>query len=71
VRIGGAALTPKPAADADATTVERLAALMRPLPPRADGYLAIVARRAYESSMLYGALRRKLRVSDTSPRLLS
>jgi hypothetical protein len=47
-------LTPKPAAvpDADATTVERLGALLRPPPPRANGYFAMVARRAYEQSMV-------------------
>ncbi len=54
MRIGGVSLTPKPAAapDADATTVERLGALLRPLPPRANGYFAAVARAAYEQSMV-------------------
>jgi hypothetical protein len=54
VRVGAVSLTPKPAAApaADATTVERLGALLRPPPPRASGYFATVARRAYERSMV-------------------
>jgi hypothetical protein len=49
VQIGGQSLTPQPPAppDPNASTTERLAALLRPLPPRADGFFAQLARDAY------------------------
>jgi hypothetical protein len=54
VRVGTTSLTPATAsiADPDATTVERLSALLRPMNPRANGYLASIARRAYEDAAI-------------------
>ena len=54
VRVGSQSLTPtaSSAPDPDATTVERLSALLRPMNPRSHGAMAAYARRAYESAAL-------------------
>jgi hypothetical protein len=50
VRVGDKNLTPRPPAlpDAESAPLQRLAALARPLPPRANGFFAQQARAAYE-----------------------
>jgi hypothetical protein len=54
VRVGSVSLTPSPRTvpNTDATTIERLSALLRPMHPRTNGVFAAYARRAYEEAAL-------------------